>query len=132
MLTPTASPEAHPQTPSLDGRRFILKSSTASAVNEESPSLFRYSEQDGVIWGDYEGDTVTFGRMVGTRVGDLLEVQFVHVMVDGGAVVSGSSASTIEVDATNHLSLVENFRIHDTDHVSVCVEIAPAGASTIS
>ncbi len=109
--------------PSLDGRRFVMESSTASIVDAESPSRFRYSERDGVIWGDYEGDTVTFGRFVGSREGDELAVSFVHVLVSDGAVVSGSSSSVIETDpAGGGVRLVERFRVDETDHVSVCVE----------
>ena len=44
-------------------------------------------EKDGAIWGDYSGDTVTFGRFIGTRTGDTIWVSFVHVLVSDGAVV---------------------------------------------
>jgi len=111
-----------PTAPSLDGRRFVMESSTASAVDADSPSRFRYSEQDGVVWGDYDGDTVTFGRFVGTRVGDVLNVSFAHVMVNNGAVVTGTSASLVEGSAGDGVRLVENFRIGDVEHVSICVE----------
>jgi hypothetical protein len=107
--------------PSLDGREFRMVSSTASSVNEESPSVFEYREQDGVIWGDYTGDTVTIGRFVGTRTGADLTVSFVHVLLADGSVVTGSSASTIEADG-DRLKLVERFEIDGEDHVSICVE----------
>lgn len=109
--------------PSLDGREFVLESSTASEVDPNSPSRFRYSERDGVVWGDYDGDTVTFGRFLGTRSGDVLTVSFAHVMVSDGTVVTGSSQSRIETDALAGLRLVEDFRVGDVDHVSVCVEV---------
>jgi hypothetical protein len=108
--------------PSLDGREFVMESSTASAVDPESPSHFQYFERDGVIWGDYDGDTVTFGRFVGTRTGDELNVSFAHVMVADGSVVTGTSASTVESSGTS-IRLIENFRIGDTDHVSICTEV---------
>jgi hypothetical protein len=107
--------------PSLDGRRFVMESSTNSAVNPDSPSRFRYSEQDGVIWGDYDGDTVTFGRFVGTRVGNELSVSFAHVMVHDGSVVTGTSGSLVEA-TPDGVRLVEDFRIDGVDHVSICVE----------
>jgi hypothetical protein len=101
-----------------------MDSSTASTVDPASPSRFRYSERDGVVWGDYDGDTVTFGRFVGTRSGDLLDVSFVHVLVEGGSVVTGSSRSTVRAaDRDGGIRLVEDFRIGDVDHVSVCVEV---------
>jgi hypothetical protein len=107
--------------PSLDGRRFVMESSTHSAVNPDAPSRFRYSERDGVIWGEYDGDTVTFGRFVGTRVHNSLTVSFVHVMVADGTVVSGTGGSVIDVSGGG-VRLVEHFRVHGVDHVSVCVE----------
>ena len=100
-----------------------MTSSTNSAVNAESPSRFRYSERDGVIWGDYEGDTVTFGRFVGTRTGNALDVTFAHVMLDDGSVVTGTGASRVESDPEGRLRLVEDFVLDGVDHVSICVEV---------
>lgn len=108
--------------PSLDGREFHMESSTASEVDPNSPSRFRYSERDGIIWGDYDGDTVTFGRMLGTRTGDVMTITFAHVMVSDGSVVTGSSMDRIETDALGGIRLVEDFRIGDVDHFSICVE----------
>ncbi|MGO4690093.1 hypothetical protein [Glaciibacter sp. 2TAF33] len=109
--------------PSLHGREFVMASSTASAVDPDSPSRFRYSERDGVIWGDYDGDTVTFGRFVGTRTGNDLAVSFAHVMAEGGAVVTGTGHSRVETPGdAGGIRLVEEFRIGDIDHISICVE----------
>jgi hypothetical protein len=100
-----------------------MESSSNSAVDPSSPSSFQYFERDGVIWGDYDGDTVTFGRFVGTRVANQLSVSFVHVMTADGRVVTGASGSTVEA-AAEGLRLVENFTIDGVDHVSICVEVA--------
>ena len=59
-------------------------SSTTSAVDPEAPSIFEYFEKDGAIWGGYTGDTVTFGKFVGTRTADTIWVSFVHVLVADG------------------------------------------------
>jgi hypothetical protein len=99
-----------------------MESSTNSAVDPNSPSSFQYFERDGVIWGDYDGDTVTFGRFVGTRVGNELSVSFAHVMVTDGRVVTGTSGSVVEATADG-IRLVENFTIDDVNHVSICVEV---------
>lgn len=107
--------------PSLDGRSFVMISSSNSAVDPASPSRFTYFERDGVIWGDYEGDTVTFGRFVGTRAGDELGISFAHVLTATGAVVTGTSGSRVEADADG-LRLVESFRVDGVEHVSICVE----------
>jgi len=105
-----------------------MESSSASAVDPAAPSRFRYAERDGVVWGDYTGDTVTFGRFVGKRTGDALSVSFAHVLVRDASVVTGSSESTVESCDGGGLRLVERFRIDGVDHVSVCVEV-PATAT---
>jgi hypothetical protein len=116
--------EPEPTTPSLDGRRFVMASSTNSLVDPASPSTFRYFERDGVIWGEYDGDTVDFGRFVGTRDGNALSVSFAHKMAQDGTVVTGTSGSVVHADPEG-IRLIERFRIGDVDHVSVCVEVAP-------
>jgi hypothetical protein len=108
----------------LDAREFIMESSTASAVDPLSPTRFFYSERIGVVWGRYGGDTVTEGRFIGTRAGSVLTVQFVHALTAGGAPVTGSSTSRIEIGGDGALRLVENFRIDGVEHVSVCIEVA--------
>jgi hypothetical protein len=110
-----------PTAPSLDGREFVMTSSTNSPVDPASPSRFHYSERDGVIWGDYVGDT--FGRFVGTRTGDVLQVSFVHQLLDGGTVVSGTGGSRVELDGRGRRRLVEEFEIDGDDHISICVEV---------
>lgn len=112
--------------PSLDGRTFKMLSSTTSAVDPEAPSTFRYFERDGVIWGDYTGDTVTFGRCVGTRVGDTINVSFVHVLVATGEVVSGTGVSEIESDDDGGLRLVERYEMHGAPQLSICAEVVAA------
>jgi hypothetical protein len=99
-----------------------MVSSTASEVNEASPSRFEYHENDGLIWGDYTGDTVTAGRFVGSRIGDVLDVRFAHVLLSTGVVVIGSSTSRIESDG-DRLVLLEDFEIAGVAHVSTCVEV---------
>ncbi|WP_426186655.1 hypothetical protein [Microbacterium sp. TWP3-1-2b2] len=108
--------------PSLDGRTFRMISSTTSAVNPDAPSVFRYHEQDGVVWGDYTGDTVTFGRFVGTRDGDVISIDFVHVLVADGSVVTGSGDSDIEQDDSG-LRLVEHYEMHGEPQLSICAEV---------
>ena len=102
-----------------------MTSSTNSVVDPDSPSRFRYFERDGVIWGEYWGDTVMFGRFVGTRVADILSVTFTHVLTGDGSVVTGTSQSLVETSADG-LRLVENFEVDGRRHVSVCTETATA------
>jgi hypothetical protein len=108
----------------LDGLRFAMVSSTASEVDPTSPTIFDYHERDGMIWGEYEGDTVRIGRFVGTRAGRRISVHFTHVVAATGAVVSGAAESRIE-QHEDGLRLVEDFRTADGDQVSVCAQIDP-------
>ena len=110
--------------PTLDGRTFRMVSSTTSAVDPDAPSVFRYFEQDGVIWGDYTGDTVTIGRFVGTRSADTIQVSFVHVLAATGEVVTGDGESDIERGDDGMLRLVEHYEMHGAPQLSVCVETA--------
>lgn len=108
----------------LDGRVFDLVSSTASRVDPEAPTRFRYHEARGVVWGEYVGDTVAEGRFVGTRDGARLTVSFVHALVAGGAPVSGDAVSRVET-GEDGLRLVEDFEVDGAAHVSVCAEVPP-------
>ncbi|WP_245861238.1 hypothetical protein [Microbacterium aurantiacum] len=108
---------------SLDGRRFRMVSSTTSAVDHEAPSIFEYFERDGAIWGGYEGDTVTFGKFVGTRTGDTIWVSFVHVLAASGAVVTGDGESDLELTDDGAIRLVEHYEMHGLPQLSVCEEI---------
>jgi len=112
--------------PSLDGRTFDMVSSTASRVDPAAPTRFRYSEADGVVWGDYRGDTVREGRFVAVRRGDEIDVSFVHALLDGG-VVTGAATSRIEADPDHagSLRLVEEFEQGGVQHRSVCTEVLP-------
>lgn len=114
--------------PSLDGRTFRMTSSTTSVVDPDGPSIFRYFERDGVVWGDYTGDTVTFGQFVGTRDGDRISIFFAHVLAADQSVVTGSGDSEIEEDQDG-LRLVEHYEMHGQPQLSICVEVAASAAS---
>ncbi|MFI9591600.1 hypothetical protein [Nonomuraea sp. NPDC052265] len=108
----------------LNGRKFVMVSSTASAVDPGSPTEFLYREADGVVWGSYTGDTVTHGRFVGTRDGADVSISYAHALKAGGK-AGGQSSSRVEQGEDGLLRLVEEFRFDgdDTLHVSVCAEV---------
>lgn len=110
---------AMPQLPSLDGRLFDMVSSTASTVDREAPTRFSYHERDGLIWGEYVGDTVLVGRFVGARRADTIDMRFGHVDRVSGQVVTGEASSVLTVDRGGVLELVETF---DGDQQSICRE----------
>ncbi len=87
-------------------------------------SIFEYFERDGAIWGGYEGDTVTFGKFVGTRTGDTIWVSFVHVLKADGTVVTGDGESELELTDDGGIRLVEHYEMHGLPQLSVCEEIA--------
>lgn len=107
----------------LDGRIFDLVSSTASRVDAASPTRFVYREVDGLVWGEYAGDTVTIGRFVGVRDGDRLHVSFVHRLVTSGTPIAGDAASRIEHAVGLPMRLVEEFTVGGLPQQSVCVEV---------
>ncbi len=108
----------------LNGRKFVMVSSTASAVDPDSPTEFLYQEADGVVWGSYSGDTVTHGRFVGMRDGAQVAISYAHALKAGGK-AGGQSSSRIEKGDDGLLRLVEEFSFDgdDTVHVSVCREV---------
>lgn len=112
----------------LDGLRFAMVSSTASRVDPSSPTVFDYHERDGLVWGEYKGDSVRLGRFVGTRAESTLTIRFMHVLSADGEVVGGAAETRIESHADG-LRLVEAFRTADGDQVSVCAQVAASPAS---
>ncbi|QTX06283.1 hypothetical protein G127AT_10835 [Agromyces archimandritae] len=100
-----------------------MVSSTTSAVDPDAPSIFRYRERDGLVWGEYTGDTVALGRFVGRREGDRIAISFGHVLAAGGEVVTGTGESDIESEA-GVLRLVEHYEADGRPQLSVCVEVA--------
>ncbi|QYC41288.1 hypothetical protein Nocox_18395 [Nonomuraea coxensis DSM 45129] len=109
----------------LNGRKFVMVSSTASRVDPDSPTEFRYEESDGLVWGSYTGDTVIQGRFVGTREGGDVHISYVHALKAGGT-AAGRSSSRLETGEDGLLRLVEEFSFDgdETKHVSVCAEVA--------
>lgn len=109
--------------PSLEGRSFAMVSSTASTVNQQAPTVFRYHERDGLIWGEYDGDTVRVGRFVGSRDADRITISFGHVVAATGEAVRGEANSVLRCAEDGTLELVETFGAHG-EHVSVCRDTA--------
>ncbi len=111
-----------PAMPSLDGRQFDMVSSTASRVDPDAPTRFRYRQQGALIWGEYAGDTVTAGAFVGVRTGDELSITFGHIITTNNDLVTGSADSRITQGQAGALELVEIFG-PDGDQSSICREV---------
>lgn len=121
-----AWPELNPafrSEPSLDGTSFVLETSTASTVSTTSPTRFDFSENSGIIWGDYFGDTVTGGRCVGRYRDGVLEEYFVHHVVATDATLLGDSKTTVKQREDGRLELIEDFVLDGVPGYSVCVQL---------
>ncbi|HEX5496797.1 MAG TPA: hypothetical protein VFX70_19720 [Mycobacteriales bacterium] len=99
--------------PSLDGRWFRpadIPSETVpdlpGDVRPDEPTVFRYSEQDGEVWGVYAGGVIRRGYLVGTRQGDRLEFRYVQLDASGNT-ATGHCRSTLRVLDDGRLRLDE-------------------------
>ena len=114
----------NPNSPlNLDDLVFDMISSTASEVSTESPTRFHYRQDGALVWGEYTGDTVTQGRMVGRTVGNTIEISFAHAMLADGSVVMGAATSVAELRADGLIYLIEEFEKNGESHQSVCVQV---------
>jgi hypothetical protein len=107
----------------LDGLDFDMISSTASDVSSDAPTRFRYRQHGALVWGEYTGDTVTQGRMVGRVDGDRVEISFAHALVEDGSVIMGSAVSVAEIREDGLIYLIEEFEKNGQTHHSVCAQI---------
>ncbi|MFT4136649.1 hypothetical protein [Microbacterium sp.] len=112
-----------PSSLSLDGLRFMLVSSTATPVDPEDSTTFHYHQDGKLVWGEYQGATVSEGRFVGAVHDDRVRISFAHALVDSGAIVQGDAVSRAERADDGRLRLVEDFAVDGVDHVSVCVQL---------
>ncbi|MGV8912277.1 MAG: hypothetical protein ACOH14_06620 [Rhodoglobus sp.] len=119
---PVAAAAAQPVPESINDREFIMTSSSGSAVLATSPTRFRYHQAGQMIWGEYFGDTVAVGRVVGRRDGDVMTLHFAHRLAASNDVVLGSARSTIRWSANGALELYETFEKNGEEHVSLCIE----------
>ncbi len=111
---------------SLDDRVFDMVWSSASRVDPDAPTRFVYHERDGLLWGEYAGDTVRVGRFVGSRRGHDVLVRFGHVVDATGDLVVGEAKSRIRLHADGAIELVERFGLGDSE-TSVCREVQSTG-----
>ncbi|MDO5753802.1 hypothetical protein [Arthrobacter sp.] len=107
----------------LHGRVFDLQSSSASTVQASAPTRFKYFEEEGVIWGEYAGDTVTIGKLAGTRSDTSITLAYAHKTLMGSTVF-GNATSEISVDPDGKFRLTEYFKgVDGTDQLSICCEV---------
>jgi hypothetical protein len=107
----------------LDDLVFDMVSSTASDVSDETPTRFHYRQDGALVWGEYTGDTVTQGRMVGRLVENRIEISFAHALVSDGSVVMGSAVSVAESRDDGLIYLIEEFEKNGEMHQSVCMQV---------
>jgi hypothetical protein len=91
----------------LDGRIFRAIE-MAEAGEASAATVFEYHEDDGVIWGRYEGGAVRLGFLVGTREGDRLRFRYSQLN-DKGETSNGRCSTTISVLPDGRLRLEEDW-----------------------
>ena len=99
-----------------------MASSTASAVDPDSPTRFVYHQQGELVWGSYTGDTVTQGRFVGSLAEVTLAISFAHELVADRSVVRGDATSRVE-EREGTIALIEEFTMDGAAHESVCLQV---------
>lgn len=108
---------------SLDGLSFEMLSSTTSAVDAAAPTRFNYRESEGVLWGDYTGDTVVVGRFAGIREGDTVRLSYNHRSVNGN-LVHGNAVTIVSRVPGEGLRLTEFYASNDgSAALSFCREL---------
>lgn len=71
--------------------------------------MFRYSEEDGEVWGVYAGGPIRRGYLVGRREGDQLDVRYVQID-ESGNTATGHSRSVLRVLDDGRLRLDETWQ----------------------
>lgn len=108
---------------SLNGRSFGMVSSTSSVVDQAAPTVFNYWEDNGLIWGDFDGDTVRQGRLTGLRSGDTFTLRFILENKAGGF-TQGEAVTKISFDESGKMILTEDFKSADgAPQQSICREL---------
>jgi hypothetical protein len=111
---------------SLDGRSFVGVSNTGDG-DVGAATVFRYHEDDGVIWAEYAGGGVRRGYLVGTRDGVGLDFRYVHLDADG-ATASGRCTSRVEVLPDGRMRLHETWSWESRDGSGRSVVEEPVAA----
>lgn len=97
----------------LDGRVLVGVSNTGDG-DVGATTVFRYREDDGVVWADYAGGAVLRGYLVGTRDGDRLDFRYVHLAGDGST-ASGHCTSRVEALDDGRVRLHETWSWESRD-----------------
>src|SRR5690349_6114047 len=97
---------------SLDGRRFILESSSGGQVDHDT--VFDYRQEGDLVWATYSGGAIRLGFVVGVRQGDELDLRYVH-LDDDGVTRSGRCRSDVREESPGILTLVEQWAWESQD-----------------
>lgn len=93
--------------PTLESRRFrAVADVVAGEVGTET--TFIYHEQDGEIWGTYDGGSIRRGYLVGTRDGDRLDFRYTQLNAEGET-STGHCVTFITVLPDERLRLEESW-----------------------
>jgi hypothetical protein len=110
---------------SMDGR--LLRGVANDAGGEvDSETIFRFHQQEDLVWAEYEGGAIRRGYLVGLVEDDTLDLRYAHVSVDGDT-ATGRTVDRVEVLADGRVRLHERWAwdSRDGEGTSVLEEIAP-------
>lgn len=109
----------------LEGRLFRPVSNTPNGEVAEA-TRFRYHEEAGRVWGDYQGGGIRQGHLSGRRISDTeLEFGYRHVN-EAGQERTGECRSAIRIGSDGRLRILEKWRWTNGDRSEGESEIAEA------
>ena len=76
----------------------------------DASTIFRYHQQDQIVWADYSGGKIRLGQMIGIVLPDeRLEFRYQHLN-EAGELMTGICISTPEILADGRLQLREEWQ----------------------
>lgn len=92
-----------------NGRTFVSKMNSGNG-EVDSRTVFRYSQEGAVVWGEYAGGEIVRGHLLGSVSGDgVLDFHYQHVNV-GGSVRIGRCRSVPCLGESGKLELRESWQ----------------------
>jgi hypothetical protein len=80
----------------IDGLSFGGADEKPEAGEATAETIFKYHENDGIVWARYEGGPVRLGFLVGTRHGNRLDFRYSQLN-DKGETSNGRCSTTVSL-----------------------------------
>ena len=93
----------------LNGKTFRASSNSENG-EVSSATIFKYFEQDGLVWAEYYGGQILKGNLIGKRNDDgSLDLRYQHVN-RSGEIKTGLCRSEIEKDSNGKIRIKEKWK----------------------